>query len=62
MVDYKKEEKQFLQELNDGCFKIERIPNTETNYPGEKEARDVKVYGTYIKSDLFKDLDTGANK
>jgi hypothetical protein len=60
--DYELEEKKFSRELDDGSFKIERIPNTGIDYPGEKEDRDVKAYETYLASDSFKTLNAEAAK
>jgi len=60
-IDYNKEEKDFLAELNAGKFKIERIPNTAPDYQ-EYEDRDLTAFGNYLKSDSFKALNSEASK
>jgi hypothetical protein len=61
VVDYDKEERVFLDELNNGAYGIERIPNAGSDYR-EKEDRDLEAFGNYLKSDSFKSLNTEASK
>ena len=60
-VDFDKEEQDFLNELNVGKFKIERIPNTAPDYQ-EYENRDLIAFNNYLKSESFKVLNTEASK
>jgi hypothetical protein len=60
-IDYDKEEKEFLEELNAGKFKIDRLPNTADDY-SQKEDRDLHAFTNYLNSDSFKILDTEASK
>ena len=60
-VDYDKEEQDFLTELNDERFKIERIPNNAADYQ-EHEDRDLAGFDSYLKSESFKALNTEASK
>jgi hypothetical protein len=60
-LDYEKEERAFLEELNAGQYGIERMPNTETDYR-EKEERDVKAFDNYLASESFKALNASASK
>jgi len=60
-IDYDNEEKQFLDELNAGKFKIARIPNTAEDYQNYED-RDLAAYNNYLHSDAFKALDAEASK
>ena len=60
-IDFDKEEQDFLNELNGGKFKIERIPNTAPDYQGYED-RDLAAFEDYLKSDSFKLLNTEAAK
>ena len=60
-VDYDKEERDFLAELEAGKFGIERIPNTASDYQA-KEDRDLAAFNNYLRSDAFKTLNAEASR
>jgi hypothetical protein len=60
-IDFNKEEQDFLNELNAGKFKIERIPNMAPDYQ-EYEDRDLAAFNNYINSDSFKALNEKASR
>jgi hypothetical protein len=60
-VNYDKEERDFLAELDAGKFGIERIPNTSSDYQA-KEDRDLAAFKNYLRSDSFKTLNAEASK
>ncbi|MCL2792689.1 MAG: hypothetical protein FWD87_06325 [Spirochaetaceae bacterium] len=55
-MNFDKEEEQFLDELNSGKFKIERIPNAADDYQNYED-RDLAAYKSYLQSDAFKSLE-----
>jgi len=61
MVDYDKEEQDFLKDLNDGNYSIERSPNTSEDYQNYED-RDLDAYEKYLHSAAFKALDSEASK
>jgi hypothetical protein len=58
--DYEAERRQFLAELKNGDFTIERIPNKGEDY-SEKESRDIQAYNDYLNSNAFKQLNDEAS-
>jgi hypothetical protein len=62
MFEYEKEKQIFLKELNEGKFKIERIPNTADDYSAQKEERDVKAFENYLNSPLYQSFNDEAAK
>jgi hypothetical protein len=53
VIDYEKEEQQFMEELKDGKFAIEVLENEGSNR-GQKEAEDVVAFDSYLNSNDFK--------
>ena len=53
--DYDKEEQQFIDELESGQFKIERISNTASDYQEDEES-DVTAFKEHMESDDYKHL------
>jgi len=53
--DYDKEEQQFIDELESGQFKIERISNTASDYQEDEES-DVTAFKEHMESDDYKQL------
>jgi hypothetical protein len=60
-VDFGKEEKEFLDDLNAGKYKVERCPNTSDDYQNYED-RDRVAFEKYLKSAAFKALDSEASK
>ena len=60
-LDYEKEGREFLAELDAGKFSIERIPNNAADYQ-DKEDRDVAAFDTYLQSESFKTLNDEASR
>jgi hypothetical protein len=59
-MDYEKEEKEFLAELEEGKFRIQRLPNKADDYQ-KKEEKNFEAFNEYLNSDAFKTLNTEAS-
>jgi len=61
-IDFDKEEEEFKKELDEGKFKIERIPNDAQSDYEEVVERDLAAFSDYLRSDFFKPLSAGLHK
>jgi hypothetical protein len=59
-MDYEKEEKEFLAELEAGKFCIQRLPNKADDYQ-KIEEKNFEAFKEYLSSDAFKVLNTEAS-
>ena len=60
--NFDKEEQKFKEELEGGKYKLDILPNNESDYDKEKKARDLAAFDDYLKSASFKALNAEASK
>ena len=54
-MDFEKEKEEFVNELKDGKFSIEYLPNSSVDYE-TLENRDMEAFDEHLKSKEFKTL------